>query len=204
MNEHTPRLWKTLLLLGLGSLIVGGLVYLQAPEYVWIVGVLFGVILVAFAGFEIVLIAYQHGNERERIYNDRIKAIALCPPDRLNALGYHVPQLGFKVIDNFPVPMWSLDPPITLDAFREFLTGCKEDYIVPVREFGRGEEDVRQRELILKVLLDRGYVVSRAEGGAPRGPRSWIFRQDARARLFAEWMTWDIEVIGLDASEMKN
>jgi hypothetical protein len=184
MYQHTPRLRNSLALLMIGTVTIVGGGYL--PEN-WQVFAAFvcGVLMVFLAMAE----ARWIGAEQ---FNARIREVAFCPPDRLAVLAYKVPELGFKQTASYPVPMW--EGIVELDTFRKFLELSRDDYVAPIREWGKGEEDVYQYNLMLDKLLQLGYVKL---DGAPRGPRSWLWRQGALKKLWADWMGWSVVFQGI-------
>jgi hypothetical protein len=196
-NAHTPRLRTSLLAALIGSAVNISAGYAPADWKWWQVVLLFvtGAFCYVLAITEVCLVVSADKQELKRLDTERVQAISQCPADRLNALGYVVPELGLRVINSQPVPMW--EGVIELDTFRKFLTACRDDYIAPVREWGKSAEDQNAYELILEKLMELGYVYSKAEGGEPRGPRSWLFRPNALKRLWSEWMGFDVVFQGI-------
>ena len=194
-SDHTPRLRNSLflLLLGAGLMLVGG--YYLPENWQVLVIILCGVMVMALGVLESYLVAVGVANETMRLENDRIREVANCPPERLSVLSYRVPELDFRLINGLPVPMW--EGAVELEIFREFLRNCREDYVAPIREWGKSADEQRDYELILTRLLELGYVQSKIEGGTPRGPRSWLFKPGALKRLWADWIGWEIIFQGL-------
>jgi hypothetical protein len=196
---HTPRLRFSLLSALIGTAVNISVLYIPSD---WSIGWLFatGFFCYILAVIEVCLVVIAAHNDRMQVETSRIQAIAQCPADRLNALGYVMPELGLHIVASLPVVLW--EGVTDLEIFRKFLMACRDDYIAPIRDWGKSVEEQDAYALILDKLLELGYVYSRAEGGSPSGPKSWLFRPGALPRLWAEWMGWNVVFQGV--KELQN